>query len=102
MIATIFLSPSSLNVVIIAAMLLLWFVGYVLRAAVRTRRLPLCWNCGASKVRRSLPQHLLDTLVGTVFLNPYRCQGCRVRFYGLRSGRQVTEHATNGSVWWGT
>jgi len=95
-------NPRAFSIAAVAAMLVIWLMGYLLRAALRTRHLPLCWNCGASKVRRSLPQHLLDTFSVVLFLNPYRCQGCRMRFYGLRSHRRLAERATNGSVWWGT
>jgi hypothetical protein len=102
MIGRLLVNPRSLSIALIVVMLLLWFLGYVLRATARTRHLPRCWNCGASKVRRSLPQHFLDTVAVVLFLNPYRCKGCRVRFYGLRSRRQYAEPATNGSVWWGT
>ena len=86
----------------IIVMLLLVGIGYFLRVARRTQKLPRCWNCGALKVRRSLPQSVIDEASIIVFLNPYRCQGCRVRFYGLRSHRRLVEHATDGSVWWGT
>lgn len=75
---------------ILAALLFFW-IAYLLRAGVRTRNLPLCWYCGASKVRRSAPQCFLDTISLVLFLKPYRCKGCRVRFYGFRT------HSTPGS-----
>src|SRR5277367_6461105 len=98
MMARMMLNPGSASVVAILAMLVLLLMGYLLRVALRTRQLPLCWNCGASKVRRSLAQGPLDVFSTFLFLSPYRCQGCRVRFYGLRSHRQLAERATNGSI----
>ena len=70
MIARLLLNPGSLSIAPAMMMLLLCFVGYIIRARARTRLIPRCWNCGASKVRRSLPQHFLDAFAGVVFLKP--------------------------------
>ena len=102
MLYKILLNPQLLLMIAVGAMVVLCLAAYLMRAVARTRHLPICWNCGAAKVRRSLPQHFLDSLTIAMFLNPYRCKGCRVRFYGLRSRRHFAEHATDGSVWWGT
>jgi hypothetical protein len=73
------------------AIVVLFCIAYMLRAVLRTRNLPTCWHCGAPKVRRSAPQRFLDTLTLILFLKPYRCQGCRVRFYGFRTHRHSAE-----------
>jgi hypothetical protein len=59
------------------------WAAYLLRAALRTRNLPACWYCGAGKVRRSTPQHFLDTINTVLLLRPYRCSSCRIRFYAF-------------------
>jgi hypothetical protein len=59
----------------------------VIQATARTSTLPLCWRCGANKVRRSAKHCVTDILVKFLFLVPYRCRGCRSRYYGLRSER---------------
>jgi hypothetical protein len=70
--------------------LALFWIGYVLRAVIRTKNLPMCWYCGASKVRRSGTHSFLDTFITMVFfLKPYRCHGCLVRFYAFRRGPQA-------------
>jgi hypothetical protein len=56
----------------------------VIRAAAHSWSLPICWRCGASKVRRSGSYSAIDALVKFLFLVPYRCRACRSRFYGLR------------------
>jgi hypothetical protein len=63
---------------------LVWFFIMV-RAFLRTpRKVPQCWSCGALKVRRSHSRRFSDALAAALLLSPYRCAGCRVRFYGLR------------------
>lgn len=59
----------------------------VIRAAAYSWYFPTCWHCGASKIRRSASYCITDALAKLLFLVPYRCRGCRSRFYGLRSNR---------------
>ena len=62
-------------------------LGGVLLLALRTRALPVCWNCGHNRVRRSRSHCLLDTLARVGLLRPYRCEKCLHRFYCFLSGR---------------
>jgi hypothetical protein len=57
----------------------------VLRAAAHSWRIPECWSCGAVKVRRSESYSITDAALKFLYLIPYRCRGCRVRFYGIRA-----------------
>jgi hypothetical protein len=66
----------------------------VILGAARSWTLPMCWRCGAIKVRRSASFGIIDTLVKFLFLVPYRCRGCRSRFYGLRSSRLLHHRPT--------
>jgi hypothetical protein len=68
---------------VVVVVLVLPWAAYLLRAAFRTRHLPVCWSCGAVKVRRLTPQHFLDSINTVLLLKPYRCSGCRTRFYGF-------------------
>jgi hypothetical protein len=56
----------------------------MVRAAIRTRNLDKCWNCGGSKIRHS-KSRWSDTLSGMFFLRPYRCGRCLTRFYAFRT-----------------
>lgn len=66
----------------------------VMHGAARSWTLPICWSCGASKVRRSASFCVTDAFVKFLFLVPYRCRGCRRRFYGLRSKRLLYQPPT--------
>ena len=77
-------SPRFLSIAITASLLLLCAAAYLLRAALRTWTRGQCWHCGAAKVRRSKTQ-ALDKLAAAFLLAPYRCAGCRTRFYGFRT-----------------
>jgi len=58
---------------------------FVLVAILRSRDIRKCSACGYHKVDRSGPDGVRDTLAGWLGFIPYRCQGCKFRFYGLRS-----------------
>jgi len=45
------------------------------------RERPRCTACGHSDVRRSHSRGLFDGLVRTLGFKPYRCRGCRARFF---------------------
>ncbi|HUA87398.1 MAG TPA: hypothetical protein VMB85_26255 [Bryobacteraceae bacterium] len=64
----------------------LWFI-YLVLCYSRARLLPQCWKCGAAKVRRSHFHGFLDTVAAISLLSPFRCSGCRSRFYALRLAR---------------
>jgi len=51
---------------------------------------PACPKCGWHNVRASRKRGLGDRLMGLAFLKPYRCKGCRVRFY-LRSSKRIRQ-----------
>jgi CheY-like chemotaxis protein len=40
-----------------------------------------CANCGSPEIRPSNRRNALDVLLACVFLAPFRCRVCRVRFY---------------------
>jgi|SRR5580704_1365911 hypothetical protein len=90
-------SPWFLSGIIGAALLLLCGVGYLVAAGFRTVNLATCWRCGATKVRRSVSRSGLDTVAMMFLLKPYRCAGCRTRFYGFSTsflGRSLPAPAT--------
>ena len=45
-----------------------------------------CPYCLSTRVRSSTPT-LVDKPLYLIYLRPYRCQACRVRFYGMKRGR---------------
>jgi hypothetical protein len=69
----------------------------VIRAAVHSWSLPMCWRCGADKVRRSGSYGRIDLLVKCLYLVPYRCRGCRARFYGLRASGPFARWAVSAA-----
>jgi hypothetical protein len=79
------MSPWLLPAIFLAALLGLCALAYLGGAAFRTWNLTRCWSCGAAKVRPSIARSLLDRLVLLLLLQPYRCAGCRIRFYGFRT-----------------
>jgi hypothetical protein len=80
--------PALLSMGLVGA---IWFLGwalfYMARAGLRTLSLPVCWHCGAGKVRRSRSHAGL--LISMWFLRPYRCSGCHVRFYAFVTHRRL-------------
>lgn len=44
-----------------------------------------CSNCGSYDIRPSTSRNALDIVLACLFLSPFRCRGCRERFY--RFGR---------------
>jgi hypothetical protein len=73
----LYLKPSA---ILIALIVCTFFV----MAFLRGRRIPQCSSCGAMKARPSRPSGLLEASADVVFIRPYRCGGCRERFYVLR------------------
>jgi CheY-like chemotaxis protein len=41
----------------------------------------VCPNCGSPDIRPSNRRNALDVLLACLFLSPYRCRFCRIRFY---------------------
>lgn len=70
-----------LGAALAAGMLCLFLVTVLLRS----RKIPQCFSCGAMKVRPSRSEGFWDTMVMPLMMRPYRCGGCRARFYGFRS-----------------
>jgi hypothetical protein len=58
--------------------------GFVIRCLLRGWAFPECWRCGAPKVRRSRSDGFLDAAASLCLLRPFRCTGCRTRFYAPR------------------
>lgn len=71
--------------IILAALLLVMAATGFVRSLIYSWGLPRCWKCGAPKVRRSTPRGAVDSLALVFLLVPYRCRGCRIRFYGIRT-----------------
>ena len=65
-----------------------WIV-FMTRSFTRACQIPRCWSCGAEKVRRSQSTGMLDTLAAMMLLGPFRCSGCRTRFYATRFPRRL-------------
>jgi len=74
---------------IFPSLLILLFLGLFALAACyfRARTLPQCCRCGAMKVRRSQLRRWSDRFAAMLLLSPYRCSGCRARFYAPRAAR---------------
>jgi hypothetical protein len=69
---------------LVAALLAMISLAIIVALLLRTYKIPECFSCGARKVRPTHSVGFWDTL-GTAFLiRPYRCGGCRERFYGFR------------------
>jgi hypothetical protein len=58
--------------------------GFMIRSFTRGWVIPKCWRCGAPKVRPSRSERFTDMVASLFLLRPFRCTGCRVRFYGPR------------------
>jgi len=60
------------------------FAVFAIRSCLRGFRLPRCCRCGAAKVRRSRPDGFIDAVAALGLLRPFRCAGCRMRYYAPR------------------
>jgi hypothetical protein len=78
------MDPRYLAVVPSVMVLVAICAGFVIRSFMRGRVLPNCWRCGAPKVRPSHSAGFLDVAASLILLRPFRCKGCRVRFYSPR------------------
>ena len=78
-------SPWLFSGIIGAALLVLCGIAYLVGVGIRTQSLAKCWRCGAAKVRASISRSPVDLLAAVFFLQPYRCTGCRARFYAFRT-----------------
>jgi hypothetical protein len=67
-----------------AGLVALVFLPLLVMFVLRSRKIPECFSCGARKVRLSRPEGFWDTFFIAFFLDPYRCEGCRARFYAFR------------------
>jgi len=54
---------------------------FLARTFVRGWLMPACWCCGALKVRKSRSDSFVDKAASLLLLRPFRCTGCRERFY---------------------
>lgn len=59
-------------------------IAYLVTIAMRGRRIPECFSCGAMKVRPSRATGILDTVGAWFLIRPYRCGGCQHRFRAFR------------------
>jgi hypothetical protein len=73
----LYLKPSA---ILIALIVCTFFV----MAFLRGRRVPQCSSCGAMKARASRPSGFLEASAAILFIRPFRCGGCRERYYVLR------------------
>ena len=66
---------------LVAGIAVLFFVVVI----IRSHKIPQCYACGAMKVRPSRAEGFCDVLLTAFVIRPYRCGGCRARFYGFRN-----------------
>jgi hypothetical protein len=79
------------NLIVISPTLILIVICWTIlmtRSFARACNMPRCWKCGAEKVRRSHSSGVLDTIATISLLSPFRCSGCRTRFYATRFPRR--------------
>src|SRR6266566_5064011 len=82
--------------VLAASIVTLLVLAGLLLLVLRTRSLPVCWNCGFQSVRRSHSHQITsDNFARICFLHPYRCEKCLRRFYCFRS-RRAAGHSGSG------
>jgi hypothetical protein len=89
------MDPRYLAIIPSVAVIVLIGAGFFIRSILRSWGLPKCWHCGAPKVRPSRSEQFIDVAAAMILLRPFRCQGCRVRFYGPRffGSRTFTKRA---------
>jgi len=75
------MDPRYIAIVSAAVIIILGGAVFLIRTFVRGWLMPACWRCGARKVRKSKSDSFTDTAAGFVLLHPFRCTGCRSRFY---------------------
>jgi hypothetical protein len=59
---------------------------------------PFCPNCGSTDIRGSQTHHMLDFLLKSFSLKPYRCRSCRKRFYRRQPPEPEVDVDDDGSV----
>ena len=69
---------------LVAALAALISLAIIVTLLLRTYKIPECFSCGARKVRPTHSVGFWDTLGTAFMIRPYRCGGCRERFYGFR------------------
>jgi hypothetical protein len=67
-----------------AALMAAIALPFLILVALRSHRIPECFSCGAMKMRPSRVAGFWDSLLSAFQICPYRCSGCRERFYALR------------------
>ncbi|MFM8540016.1 MAG: PilZ domain-containing protein [Nitrospira sp.] len=55
-----------------------------------------CPECEATSVRRTTRRGLLENLLSTAYIYPYRCEACSSRFHSLEWGRRYTKGTPAG------
>jgi hypothetical protein len=84
--------------VALAILVGLLLLGALVVLVLRTRALPVCWNCGFRGVRRSHSHHHpLDRFARICFLHPRRCRRCLRRFYCFEF-HNVVRHSNRHSA----
>jgi len=78
------MDPHYLAIIPSIAVVVLICAGFIIRSFIRSWNIPHCWRCGAPKIRPSRSERFTDQAAAMLLLRPFRCQGCRVRFYGPR------------------
>jgi hypothetical protein len=73
----LYLKPSAILIALIVC-------TFLVMAFFRGRRVPQCSSCGAMKARPSRASGFLEAAGVILFIRPYRCGGCRERYYVLR------------------
>jgi hypothetical protein len=93
------MDPRYVAVVSATVILVLGTLGFLIRTFVRGWLMPACWCCGAHKVRKSKSDGFLDKAAGVILLRPFRCTGCRERFYAplFMADRPSQKRAAKGT-----
>lgn len=91
-------NPLTREAVVFAIFIGILLFGALLVLVFRTRSLPVCWNCGFSRVHRAHSNHRpIDAFARVFFLYPHKCQRCLHRAYCFGSPRVHRPSATK--VW---
>ena len=75
------MDPRYTAIVSAAVIVVLGGVVFLVRSFMRDWLMPASWCCGALKVRKSRSDSLVDKAASLLLLRPFRCTGCRERFY---------------------
>jgi hypothetical protein len=59
---------------------------------------PFCHKCGSTDIRASQSHRMMDSLLKSFSLHPYRCRCCRKRFYLRTQGEPEEQLADDAGL----